>query len=342
MTLLLQSIFSPRTLFVKQLNTIIAFSVILLLLDSCNKMDGISGEDISGYSPIFVSAENVSPLTKSYLPTGMYDNFEVYATYEMNGMQQIAMDGYHVRFGAEGWSYITDSQSLAYWNVNADRYLFAAGAPIEAVTSMDKTSMTLQLENNLEGSAMASEPLTIAKSSSEFGKVVNLHFHYAHCRICVAFVKNSDSDTEITNIKLTPGAPIASKAEMEYNYDWSITPSTATTLLTTTETDGASLNFANVTIPADTEDAVLSETKYYCVPDAANTNSWSVSLTCDGENKSTSFVTSDIWKSGKNYIFLFSLTDKNVKLVKVISQDDFFDCNDIVPGGDFSNNDMTE
>ena len=325
----------------KPLQTTIAFSIMLLLLGSCNKVDGISGDDVSGYSPILLSAEKASAFTKSYLPTGMYDNFEVYAFYEMNGSQQIAMDGYQVRFGAEGWSYITDSQSLAYWNVNADRYLFAAGAPIEAVKSISTNSMTLQLENNLEGSAMASEPLSIEKTSSEFCKVVNLHFHYAHCRICVAFVKNSSTDVAIEDIKLTPEAPIASKAEMTYNYDWSVTPATVMTILTS-EKNGASLSFANVSIPADTEDAVLSETKYYCVPDAANTNSWSVSLTCDGENKSTSFVTSNIWKSGKNYIFLFSLTEKNVKLVKVISQDNFFDCNDIVPGGDFSNNNMTE
>lgn len=304
-------------------------------------MDGISGEEISGYSPIFVSAENVSPLTKSYLPTGMYDNFKVYAFYEMNGIQQTVMGGYEVRFGVDGWSYLTDSQSIAYWNKNADSYSFAAGAPIDAVTSLAANTMTLHLENNLEGSAMASEPLKIGSTSSDFGKVVNLQFHYSHCRVCVAFVKNSGSDTEITNIKLTPAAPIASKADMEYNYDWTATPATATTLLTTTETDGAGFSFANVTIPADTEDAVLSETKYYCVPDATNTANWSVSLTCDGEDKSASFVTSEIWKSGKNYIYVFSLSEKSVKLIKVISQDNLFDCNDIVPGGDFSNNDMT-
>ena len=30
------------------------------------------------------------------------------------------------------------------------------------------------------------------------------------------------------------------------------------------------------------------------------------------------------------------------KLIKVITQDDFFDCNDIIPGGNFSNTEMTE
>ena len=68
-----------------------------------------------------------------------------------------------------------------------------------------------------------------------------------------------------------------------------------------------------------------------------------MSLQCNGETKSASFVNSETWQSGKNYIYVFSIAEKGVKLVKVISQDDdFFDCNDIVPGGEFSGTDMTE
>ena len=50
------------------------------------------------------------------------------------------------------------------------------------------------------------------------------------------------------------------------------------------------------------------------------------------------------WESGKNYMYIFSLDGKTPKLIHVLSgdMDDYFDCNDIVPGGDFSNSDMTE
>ena len=53
-------------------------------------------------------------------------------------------------------------------------------------------------------------------------------------------------------------------------------------------------------------------------------------------------MNNETWKSGKNYIYVFSLSEKNPKLVKVIEQDDFFDCIDIVSGGEFSDNNMTE
>ena len=49
------------------------------------------------------------------------------------------------------------------------------------------------------------------------------------------------------------------------------------------------------------------------------------------------------WESGKNYIYIFTLEEKSPKLVKVISEElKYFDCNDIIPGGSFSNEDMTE
>ena len=98
-----------------------------------------------------------------------------------------------------------------------------------------------------------------------------------------------------------------------------------------------------MTIAAGTGDAVLSETRYYCVPDATNASGWTVSLTCDGEQKSGAFVNEYEWESGKNYIYIFSLEEKTPKLIYVLSGDmDYFDCNDTVPGGEFSGSDMTE
>ena len=314
-----------------------------LLLNGCKEADELSGDNVLGYSPVMVSAAPVYPLTRGYVANGMYDNFKVFAAAEKDGAQTVVMDGYKVKFVADEWSYVNDTQHLVYWNPNADSYLFTAGAPIDAVTSINATSMTLTLENNTTESVMAAEPLKIANGSDVFGKRVNLCFAYAHCRVCVAFKKEGTKDMTISDIKLTPDAEIASKATLTYFYDWSTGTPTATQQVSTTEKSADAFSFADVTIPAsNTTDAVTSATYYYCVPDAANTKQWQVSLKCNGETKQASFVNSETWQSGKNYIYVFSISEKGPKLVKVVSKDNFFDCNDIVSGGEFSNKDMTE
>lgn len=273
----------------------------------------------------------------------MYDNFKVFAAAEKGGAQTVAMDGYEVKFVTDDWSYVKDSQHLVYWNPNADSYLFTAGAPIDAVTAINATSMTLSLKNNTTGSVMAAEPLKIMNGSDDFGKTVNLRFSYAHCMVSVAFTKESTEEVTVTDIKLTPDEEIASKASLTYSYDWSTDTPTATSTVGTTEKSADAFSFADVTIPANnTTDAVTSATHYYCVPDASNPKDWQVSLKCNGEIKSASFENSEIWQSGKNYIYVFSISEKGPKLIKVISQDNFFDCNDIVSGGEFSNTNMTE
>ena len=313
-----------------------------ILLNGCNEADKISGDDVPGYSPIIVSADNDSPSTRG-IPQGMYDNFKVFAASEKDRAQTVAMNGYEVTFGTDGWSYVNKTQKLVYWNPNADSYLFTAGAPIDAVTSINATSMTLSLKNNTTGSAMAAEPLKIENSSADFGKTVNLHFAYAHCRVCVAFKKEGTEKVTVTDITLTPDEEIASEASLTYSYDWSTDTPTATQQVSTIETSADAFSFADVTIPAsNTSDAVTSTTYYYCVPDANNTNQWKVSLKCNGETKQASFVDTETWQSGKNYIYVFSISEKGPKLIKVISQDNYFDCNDIESGGEFSNKDMTE
>ena len=321
----------------------IVFYILLLLLVSCKEADDISGDDVPGYTPVMVSAAPVSPFTRGYIPQGMYDNFKVFAAAEKGGAQTVAMDGYEVKFVDNDWSYVNDSQHLVYWNPNADSYLFTAGAPIDAVTSINANSMTLSLKNNTTGSVMAAEPLKIKNSSDDFGKTVNLRFAYAHCMVSVAFTKESTEEVTVTDITLTPDEEIASEASLTYSYDWNTATPTATSTVNTTEKSADAFSFADVTISADnTADAVLSETHYYCVPDADNPKEWQVSITCDGETKSASFVNSETWQSGKNYIYVFSISEKGPKLVKVVSKDNFFDCNDIVSGGEFSNKDMTE
>ena len=315
----------------------------LLLFNGCKEADDISGDDVPGYSPVMVSAAPVSPFTRGYIPQGMYDNFKVFAASEKDGAQTVAMNGYDVNFVSDDWSYVTNSQPLAYWSTNVDSYLFTAGAPINAVTDINASSMTLSLENNTTGSAMAAKPLKIANDSDDFGKRVNLRFAYAHCRVCVAFKKEGTGDMTISDIKLTPDAAIASKATFTYSYNWSTAIPKATQHVSTIETSAEAFCFADVTIPAsNTSDAVTSATYYYCVPDADNTNQWQVSLKCNGETKQASFENSETWKSGKNYIYVFSISEKGPKLIKVISQDNFFDCNDIESGGEFSGDNMTE
>ena len=314
-----------------------------ILLNGCNEADKISGDDVPGYSPIIVSADNDSPSTRGILPQGMYDNFKVFAASEKGEAQTVEMDRYEVRFVADNWSYVNDKQKLVYWDPNADRYLFTAGAPIDAVESISATSMNLSLENNTTGSAMAAEPLKIENSSADFGKTVNLHFAYAHCKVCVAFKKEGTEKVTVTDITLTPDEKIASEASLTYSYDWSTAKLTVTSQVSVSKTSKTDFAFADVTISADnTTDAVLSETHYYCVPDASNPKGWQVSITCNGETKQASFVNSETWQSGKNYIYVFSISEKGPKLIKVISQDNFFDCNDIESGGEFSGDNMTE
>ena len=327
----------------KLYHTITIFSLSLLLLVSCKEADDISGDDVPGYSPVMVSAAPVSPFTRGYVANGMYDNFKVFAAAEKDGTQTVAMNGYEVNFVADDWSYVNDSQHLVYWNPNADSYLFTAGAPIDAVTSINATSVTLTLENNTTESVMAAEPLKIENSSADFGKTVNLRFSYAHCMVSVAFTKESTENVTITDITLTPDEEIASEASLTYSYDWSTARPTVTSQVSVSKTSKTDFAFANVTISADNPtDAVLSETHYYCVPDASNPKGWQVSITCNGETKQASFVNSETWQSGKNYIYVFSISEKGPKLIKVISQDNYFDCNDIESGGEFSNKDMTE
>ena len=315
----------------------------LLLLNGCKEADDISGDDVPGYTPVMVSAAPVTPFTRGYIPQGMYDNFKVFAASEKGGAQTVAMNGYEVNFVSDDWSYVNDIQHLVYWNPNADSYLFTAGAPIDAVTDINASSMTLSIENNTTGSVMAAEPLKIMNGSDDFGKRVNLRFAYAHCRVCVAFKKEGTEDMTISDIKLTPDEEIASEASLTYSYDWSTATPTVTSQVSVSKTSKTDFAFANVTISADnTTDAVLSETHYYCVPDDSNPKGWQVSLTCDGEQKTASFVNSETWQSGKNYIYVFSISEKGPKLIKVISQDNYFDCNDIESGGEFSNKDMTE
>ena len=302
-------------------------------------MDEISGDDVPGYSPIFVSVKTETPLLKSSLPKDMCKGFKVFVAKEKNGVSETVMDGYEVTYANGIWSYVAGSQELKYWVSDVDNYQFVAGAPVDSVLSINRTEMKLHLENNTRGSVLASEPLKIERNSADFGKTVNLFFGYAHCRVCVAFYH--DSPVEVKNITLTPETAITSEADVTYTYDWSVAPIGVTTTLTNKATSNAALVFEDVSVTA--KNAVPSATYYYCVPDETNGANWTIRLTVNGEWKQTRFVNNERWERGKNYIYLFTLANKTPKLVKVITQDaEFFDCNDILPGGSFDDVIMTE
>lgn len=320
-----------------RLNLLTYFITFIALLCSCNN----ESEDFD-ISPISMSAETASSFSRAVLSTGMHDNFKVFVAVDIAGVRSPLITGYEVRYVGDRWSYVSPDQPYTYWVGSADRHLFVAGAPFDAVSSLSSSAMTIHLENNTESCVLASQPLQISRDAPEYGRVVDLHFGFSHCRVCVAFVKNSSSDVAISDVTLTPDEPIASKANMTYTYDWSTDTPTAAQSLTDVVTSAESFAFADVTIPAESSDAVLSATRYYCVPDASNPVGWSVSLVCDGENRSASFVNTATWESGKSYTYIFTLSGKTPKLVKVVSQDMFFDCNDIIPGGEFSDSDMTE
>ena len=302
-----------------------------------------SGDEPSEGSAISLAAEADFAHSKGSVPAGMCDNFKVYAALEMGGATQAVMKGYNVRFIDADWTYLIAGQHLVYWNGSADRYMFTAGAPIDSVTSITATSMTLYMENNTRGSVLAATPLEVKSGSAAFGKPLTLNFSYVHSRICVAFVSESPTETTITGIKLTPTAPIASEANMSYSYDWSGATPAATPQLDVNAYSSDSFTFADVTIPAGTADAVVSATRYYCIPYGSNPTGWTVEITSNGESKAAAFVNDKVWEPGKSFMYIFSLSENSPKLVNVISYDDpAFDCTDIVPGGVFSNGNMTD
>lgn len=329
----------------RNLEILFALSLILLTY-GCAQVDELPGNDLAGHSPITLATDSVGTRSRAGIPEGMFDKFEVFALFRKSGVSTVVMDKYVVKYVAPTWTYESPSQPLQYWMRDADEYRFTAGScrDMADVLWLDADKLKLHMLNNRQESSLYCHPLRIGAADPEFGKVVNLRFGYAHCRVMVAFVNESDADALITDITLTPGEPITSEAEMTFSFDWNATPAATTAQVTKrTATSAASLAYDAVTIPANTADAVKSASMYYCIPDASNPTGWNISLKCNGEPKAASFENTHTWECGKNYIYIFTLEEKSPKLVKVISEElKYFDCNDIIPGGSFSNEDMTE
>lgn len=317
---------------------IIPISLAALLVSGCGEADEWTGGVTEGRA-ITLSAARVA--SRGYIPLGMCDNFKVFAVEDKDGETFEVMKGYEVRYGVEGWTYVSASQPLMYWADNADSYRFTAGAPINAVKDISISSLTLKLENGATQSAMAALPLKINRADAAFGHTVNLKFGYAHCRVGVAFVNETEADIDVTDISLTPSADITTKGELTLTYDWEA--GTTISHLTVTESGSTPLLFDGVTVTAGTATGEASDTHHFVVPDAANPTTWTVTLKCDGVVRSASFENTTPWQQGKNITYVFKVGQKNVKLVSVVSADlDYFYCNDTENGGNFVVDDMTD
>lgn len=314
----------------------------VLLTYGCAGMDEMPDNSLAGHSPILLSSGSVERAARVAKPEGMHDDFKVYAAYRQAGTPTEVMNGYEVTYNGTSWDYESPSQPLQFWRHDVDDYRFAAGSPVAHVEALDLQAVTLRMQHSLTASDLYSYPLKIHPADPEFGKTVNLHFAYAHCRVGVAFIKNSETDVTLSDIRLTPAAAITSEARMTFSFDWDALTATPSAL-TPLDTDAAPLAFDDVNIPRHTATQQASATRHYCIPDASNPTGWTLSLICDGEDMSAAFVNEHAWESGKNYTYIFTLTEKTLKLVKVaVGDEDYFYCNDTEPGGEFSDADMKE
>lgn len=317
---------------------IILISLVALLLSGCGETDEWTGGAAEGRA-ITLSADRVA--SRGYVPLWMCDNFKVFTVEDKGSETFEVMKGYEVRYEIEGWTYVSATQPLMYWADDADSYRFTAGAPINAVKDISISSLTLKLETGASQSAMAALPLKINRADAAFGHTVNLKFGYAHCRVGVAFINETDADIAVSDICLTPSANITTKGELTLTYDWEA--GTTTSHLVATEWGSAPLLFDGVTVAAATAIGEPSATRHFVVPDGDNPTTWTISLKCDGVERASSFVNTTPWQPGKNITYVFKVGQKAVKLVDVVSADlDYFDCNDTESGGNFVVDDMTD
>lgn len=317
---------------------IIPICLASLLVCGCGEAEELTTGVTEGRA-IRLSADRVA--SRGYLPLGMCDNFKVFVVEDKGSETTRVMDGYDVRFVAGEWTYASPTQPLLYWSDDADSYRFTAGAPIDAVTDISLSSLTLTLENGPTQSAMAALPLKINRSDDAFGKMVNLKFGYAHCRVGVAFINETEADIAVKDISLTPSAAITTKGMLTLTYNWE--NATVTPHLVATENSNLPLVFADVNAPAGIAAERASDTHHFVVPDGDNPTTWTVSLKCDGVERSASFENTTPWQMGKNITYIFKVGHKELKLVNVVSTDlDYFYCKDTENGGNFVVDEMTD
>ena len=267
-----------------------------------------------------VPADNPLVFTDVQTKVGLssyYKDFKVWG-YCLAESGSNIMPGYKViHDDALGWCYTEiagiEGQELQYWSYSASLYRFHAGAPFERVKAMDSYSLTLQMDTttSISKTSLFTEPCLIKRGDPAFGSTVNLAFVYANAKLNLAFKCASSAAVSITQIKLTPpsGAYYATSGKLELQYDWDL-PAVRVKTLTEVSYSDAPLAFPDVSIPAETTQAVQTASPWYLIPQASAKGQWKMSAIKDEVPYEVYFTISKGWEAGRSYLFRFEFTDE--------------------------------
>ena len=232
---------------------------------------------------------------------------------------------------------------MKYWSYSADEYRFHAGAPLQRVKDITASSLTLQVNATTfqDGTTLFTQPYVVKRGDAQFGNTVNLKFTYANCRVNVAIKCKASKEVKVSDIKLTPPASVnyPTSCTMQLSYDWS-RQSISLTSLTKQSEANAPLEFAEITIPAESANSVESSSPLYMIPDAGITGQWRATLQIDeegdedgdGTEMEVPFTVDKGWESGKSYIYSFLYTDQ-ATLLFLGTKTEFFIGKDMEDGG---------
>ena len=257
----------------------------------------------------------------------VYDNFKVFAaTQSAEGATTVLMNGYRVNY-LSGWTYTsgegTDGQAVQFWDHSAYSHSFHAGSPVSKVRTITASSIELDLcsTTSLTETSFYSDPYLVKPADALFGHPVTLNFRYANARVNLAVKYLTDTPLEITDLALTPATSYATAATLGFDYDWSrlaVTPGS----LNMSAQSSDPLTFADISIPAKSEEFYQTATPWYVIPDPASKGQWTLSLKIAGEVRSVQFTVSKAWEIGKSYLYRFEYTDK-ANLVFVAAEELF-------------------
>ena len=289
---------------------IIVLALSLWSFFSCSKESALPQEQRALQFSTVESKSNLSLL---------FTTFKVWGEVCVASSSEPLIQGYRVNYinNNNQWSYTqgegTEGQEMKYWSYSADEYRFHAGAPLERVNEITASSLTLQVNKtrSQDGTTLFTQPYVVKRGDAQFGNTVNLKFTYANCRVNVAVKCKAAQKVTVSNIQLTPPYAVnyPTSCTMQLSYDWS-RQSISLTSLTKQSEANAPLEFAEITIPAESANSVESSSPLYMIPDAGITGQWRATLKIDGIAREVLFTVDKGWESGKSYIYSFLYTDQ--------------------------------
>ena len=243
---------------------------------SCSKESALPQEQRALQFSTVESKSNLSLL---------FTTFKVWGEVCVASSSKPLIQGYRVNYITNQWSYTqgegTGGQEMKYWSYSADEYRFHAGAPLERVNEITASSLTLQVNATTfqDGTTLFTQPYVVKRGDAQFGNTVNLKFTYANCRVNVAVKYKASKEVKVSDIKLTPPASVyyPTSCTMQLSYDWS-RQSISLTSLTKQSEANAPLEFAEITIPAESANSVESSSPLYMIPYAGITGQWRATL----------------------------------------------------------------